>query len=242
MSAGGRSGHWRRAGYLAGALLAAVALIGLAHTQAGRPLLALLRGAPGCPLDPAAQTPAAIEARRTAGLVAQRGERREHSRPALGFELGRTHRSEVLARVQAQGLRCDSRWNGAALRCMPAPGAVGRAGAPSIEDLHLQFDPTGTLVAVDVLRARSTREQALQRLSTLEAELGKNVGPATAEQGDRSARYLRTPLHRAALEYHYQGYVAEVSATNLGSRGVRIREQYQRLPQPNAHATRLRPT
>jgi hypothetical protein len=46
-----------------------------------------------------------------------------------------------------------------------------------------------------------------------------------------TTKYLAEPFRRAAIEFRYEDYVARVSATNLGSRGVRVREQYQWLPE-----------
>src|SRR5689334_9236405 len=77
----------------------AVALIGVAHTPAGRPLLNALRGAPGCPVDFAALSPAVLEAQRVRGLESRRGTEQEAGRPALGFELGVTDKAAVLARL-----------------------------------------------------------------------------------------------------------------------------------------------
>ena len=37
-------------------------------------------------------------------------------------------------------------------------------------------------------------------------------------------------LRRAAKHHSYNGYVAQVSATNSGARVIRVREQYQRVP------------
>jgi hypothetical protein len=218
------------------ATLASFALIGFAHTPAGRPLLNALRGAPGCPVDLSQGDPAVLEAHRIAALELRRGEQREASSPALGFELGRTHKADVLARMKAGGVSCEAMRGGSALRCTALPASFSTGGAPAIDDLHAQFDASDRLVAIDLFRAGSSSDHALRWLGTLSRELGTQVGQPTASRGARTATELNQYLGRAVVEYRYRGYVAQLSAFNVGKRGVLVREQYQWLPAPAPHA------
>jgi hypothetical protein len=219
--------------WFSGALLgslAAFALIGIAHTPIGRPLLDALRGAPGCPMARGAADGAQLERNRIAQLERRRGEHEERGRPAAGYELGRTHRREVLASMRLQHAHCEASQGDSALRCTGLPH-VPRAGeGPRIEDIQFRFDPRGRLVALDLFRTGTDGAQALRWLSRLDHQLESAVGRATDLEGERNGEYLERWLRRMALHYRYQGYVAQVSAMNYGRRGVRVREQYQWLP------------
>jgi hypothetical protein len=222
-----------RSRWLHGGVLVTVALFGLigfAHTEAGRPLLNALRGAPGCPVDLAALEPANVEAKRVEALARKRGVAIESSRRALGFTLGETTRADVGAYLSAHGVACTAK-SESALHCASAPGELSPGGAPRIDDLHLQFDQDDRLVAVDVYREGTSSCAAVAWLTELDGTLSRDVGPATGTTGEVSESFLESgSLRRAAHQYRYRGYIAEVSATRFGTRGVRIREQYQWLP------------
>jgi hypothetical protein len=212
--------------------LALLGLVAFAHTPAGRPLLAALSGAAGCPVSLDAGDPARIEAFRLQQLARRRGVLPEASHAALIFELGTTRKPEVLAWSQRVGAQCRATRSGSVLRCSDVPAqALGQAlPAPRIDDLHLQFDPSDRLVAVDLFRVGASGSAALAWVDALDRELERRVGKATSEQGEHSGAYLsQRSLNRVARQYSYRNYVAEVSAMNFGTRGVRVREQYQWL-------------
>lgn len=205
-------------------------LVGFAHTEAGRPLLNALRGAPGCPVDLAALEPANVEAKRVDAIAKKRGTALESSRRALGFTLGETTRADVSAYLSAHGIACSDK-SDSVLKCDSAPSELSPGSAPRIDDLHLQFDADDRLVAVDVYREGTSSCAAVAWLGELDGKLSRDIGPATGSQGEVSEAFLEGgSLRRAANQYRYRSYVAEVSATRLGSRGVRVREQYQWVP------------
>ena len=223
--------RWLHSG--AFAAVALFGLIGFAHTEAGRPLLNVLRGAPGCPVDLAALTPENVEAARIVAVGKQRGSALESSRRALGFTLGKTSKADVTAYLSGHGIACDSSRQDSVLRCSGAPGEHSPSGAPRIDDLHLQFDQSDTLVAVDLYREGTSSCAAVAWLNAMDDRLTREVGTMTDKQGEASEAFLEGgALRRAANRYRYQGYVAEVSATRFGARGVRVREQYQWVPAP----------
>jgi hypothetical protein len=206
-------------------------LIGFAHTEAGRPLLNVLRGAPGCPVDLAALQPDRIEASRAAAIAKRRGPAHESSRRALAFTLGETPKAHVLAYLSEHAVPCEDKQQGTVLRCTGAPSELSPGGAPRIDDLHLQFDAAERLVAVDLYREGTSSCAAVAWVAEMDERLTRDVGPATGKHGEVSETFLEGgTLRRASNQYRYQGYVAEVSATRFGSRGVRVREQYQWVP------------
>ncbi len=209
----------RRAGWAVLGLCTATLLIGFAHTPWGRPLLARLRGAPGCPvlqdLDPEKVERTRIDfAKKRAGMA------RAPARPALGFELGKSRKAKVSAALEQRGAECTNARKDTALEC--------KAGA---EDLFLQFDGAGRLVAVDVFRTPPSSGEAIARLNAIETNLEQVIGPPTARRGSARAEYLQAqPFRQVSLEYRYSDYVGRVSATNFGASGLRVREQYQWIP------------
>lgn len=220
---------WLRGGVLAVAGL--FGLIGFAHTPAGRPILNALRGAPGCPVDFAELKPERVEQKRIAALAKRRGSALESSRRALGFTLGSSHKAEVVAYLSGHAVACQEERDGSVLRCDGAPSELSPGNAPRIDDLYLQFDEHERLVAVDAYRQGTSSSAALAWLSEMDGKLAREVGPATGQQGELSEAFLEGgTLRRAANQYRYRGYVAELSATRFGSRGVRVREQYQWVP------------
>jgi hypothetical protein len=207
----------KAAGVIALGSIGLVGLVGLAHTPWGRPLLALLPSAPGCPVQDLG--PRELEARRIAWARRRAGTSPSPARPALGFELGVSRKRDVQAWLDRHGATCSSARHETALACkMP-------------HDAYFQFDPQGHLVAVDVLREPRSAVEALALLGEVEHDLSNKVGTATSARGQRSAAFLaNAPYRQLALEYRYTDYVGRVSATNLGSRGLRVREQYQWFP------------
>ncbi len=200
-------------------------LIGFAHTPAGKPLLSWLARTAGCPVDLEGGDAAQVEAFRQQQGQRVRGLQLERARPALGFTLGVTTREHVVARL---GGAIDCAWSRqqTVLRCNDQ--GLRLAGGVPLADLHLQFNVDGRLVAVDAWHAPLAADQALDRLSQRRAQLDQEVGAFTDSEHPMDANTLaQAPLRRTAVAYRYRNYVARISATNLGARGVRVREQYQ---------------
>jgi hypothetical protein len=206
--------------------------LGILHTRAGRPLLARLSGSGGgCPVGLANATPEKLEEGRVAGLKSvPRGATNAPARPALRFAIGTTTRADVRAWAEANGVACKDDLVGTALRCLDFdPAIAGDPGAPRLADLFFRFDPKGTLVALDAMHAGASAEEAARALDAAAARLARGLGPPNATDGERSAAYLGVPLAQATIEYRFRDYAIDVSATNLGDRGVLVREQYRAL-------------
>lgn len=204
----------KAAAWTAAGLLGVTGLIGFAHTPTGRPLLALLGVVPGCPVLANLDPLKAQESRRT-WVARKAGKGLAPARPALGFELGRTSKTEVTRVLANQGIGCQSVRKDSALSC--------KRGS---DDLLLQFDGQDRLVAIDVFRTTDSSAEAVSLLDAVARDLSSKIGEATQTRGERTASYLdEARFRQVVLEYRYSDYSARVAATNFGS-GMRVREQY----------------
>lgn len=215
----------------AAAALAAVAglgtaIIGVAHTPWGRPLLklpllsALARHA-GCPVGPI--EPAAFERVRATKLRGELGTEAAHARPALGFTLGVSERSDVERWAQSVAVSCRPGFVASVLECED----VKIPGAPAIAQLRLQFDGSSHLVAVDLFRGQLAADTLVAAFAATGRELEAQVGPATTSVGVASvAEATASPFKTVLRKYSYRDYVATLTLVNLGKRGLRLREQY----------------
>jgi hypothetical protein len=134
---------------------------------------------------------------------------------------------DVERELENRGAECESLSKGAVLRCR-VPATDDHTGEL---DAHVQFDPSHRLVAVDLWRTARSGEDALRLFEREIERLRQEVGEETRSSGTADAGYLtEKPLRRAAREYRYSDYLAQVSVTNLGQHGIRLREQYQWVP------------
>jgi hypothetical protein len=198
-------------------------LIGFMHTEAGKPLLHWFANQAGCPVSFDDSDPEKVEAYRLQRLREKGGATPAASAPALGFQLGVSNKGQVTAWLNERGVRCDAKRQSSVLQCEN----VKLTGQPEIANLHLQFDASQRLVAVDVQRAAACSQDAVRHLSRLREELVTDVGPVTASRGQLEPEYLdKAAFQVAASEFRYSNYLAKLSATHLGT-GIKVREQYQ---------------
>src|SRR5450755_586700 len=125
---------------------AALAIVAVAHTPAGRPLLSWMGRTGGCPI--AGRSPAELEAARVTAMAPLRGSARAPTKRALDFVLMVSTEEEVRQRQSAQGCTCSAELAGAGMRCVTADG----------DDLFFRFDGKGALVGVDVMHAMVSLE------------------------------------------------------------------------------------
>jgi len=207
-----------------GAVLAA--LVGAAHSDAGKPLLRLLQRSGGCPVSLDAADAASVEAYRVDRLRRRAGVRAAKSHPAWHFELGRARRAQVSAWAAQNGIGCERARGDSVLRC----DGVRSGESAGVTSVYFQFD-RDRLVAVDVWRGAKTAAEAVAHVEDLGASLARRVGPPTHRRGRLRADYLEDArFRRAAFEYRYREYLAKLSVTNFGGRGIKVREQYQWAP------------
>jgi hypothetical protein len=215
--------------------LLGTAVIGVAHTPWGRPLLKLpllsaLAQHAGCPVG--SITPAAFEKVRRQKLQGDVGTVTAGAHPALGFTLGQTRRSDVSAWVAKTQTSCQAGPVASVLEC----ANVTSLGAVPISQLRLQFDGQERLVSVDAFRADPDGAALVERFRALSRELDASVGPATSSVGTPTLAFMKqSALQTVVQSYGYRDYVATAMLLNFGKRGLRLREQYRWLP-PGAPA------
>jgi hypothetical protein len=211
------------------AALLGTAVIGVAHTPWGRPLLKLpllsaLAQHAGCPVG--SIEPAAFEKVRRQKLQGDVGTATAGAHPALGFTLGQTRRRDVAAWVAKTQSGCQAGLVASVLEC----SNVTSLGAPPISQLRLQFDAQERLVSVDLFRADPAGAALVERFQELSRELDARVGPATSSVGTPTLAFMKqSGLQTVVRTYGYRDYVATAMLLNFGKRGLRLREQYQWL-------------
>lgn len=201
------------------------AFVAFAHTPWGRPMLAMLSGVPGCPAGLDGGDAAAVEATRVASVMSRSGEVEVEVAPrALGFVLGSSTRDDVRRWLGEGADRCEVIREGQGLRC--DGGALANTELGCDADLHLAFSGE-VLVGLDV-RRKGQAEEALGWLGARVSSLSEEVGPPAKSHGEVDAGWLvAAPMRQVAREFRARGFVAQVSVTHLGTRGVSLREQYQ---------------
>lgn len=219
----------KAAASIGAAALLATAVIGVAHTPWGRPLLKLpllsaMASRAGCPVGTI--EPAAFEQVRRTKLKGDVGSDAAKARPALAFTLGEARRADVERWSKAQNANCKTGQVASVLEC----DEVTLGSGPTITRLRLQFDGQERLVSVDLFRSAGAAEALVERFTAFGQELDQKVGPATTAVGDATVAFMKkSPLQTAVRQYSYRDYVAKATLLNMGKRGLKLREQYQWL-------------
>jgi hypothetical protein len=229
----GRAGRVlkRAAMAVGGFCVASFALIGFAHTRAGRPLLRYIPGMGACPMGfDHPLSPAERDQQRSRALLPFRGTERAASRPALGFALGRSTRSDVAAWQAQFQLACHPDLDGTETTCAGVPQAAlgGEGEGGKADEASFFFDPQDRLVAVNVARRGLLPAQATQMVEARAKELSEKAGPSSRTVGTLDPEFLAPGrIAEAAVEFRFSDYHADVSATQMGELGLMEREQYQ---------------
>ncbi|MEO6417920.1 MAG: hypothetical protein ABIP39_00835 [Polyangiaceae bacterium] len=213
-----------------GVPLVVVGLIGLAHLPFARSLLA---AAGGCPAAFARATPAELEKSRGEAMQGLRTDRAAAGHGALRFALGSSTKSEILGWADGAGASCSEEMKGAAVRCRGVASDAVHAPAPGLlySDVFFRFDTKGILVAIDAMHDGATADQAIHYFETASRKLEADYGPATPSPMP-TAESLAEPFTRAAFEYRFRDLAVDLTATNLGDKGIVVREQYRAIPNP----------
>ena len=201
------------------------------HTSAGR---ALLGASGGCPWGGKPPSAERIEDFRVKNAAQLKANARAAARPAFGFTLDKSTRADVTAWGESVGARCTEELGGAALRCEAGERGIRSAGPradePAVRDAFFRFDPKGVLVGVDLMRDGTDSAKAASVMTSISAEIARDAGPPSNVRGAASPSQLTGYLDRAATEFRFADYAADVSATNMGAQGVIVREQYRSIP------------
>lgn len=208
------------------ALVAVAAVIGVLHAPFGRALLTRIGG---CPVGHASA--ADVERARAAAAASMRGVAPAASRPALGFELGRTTPEDAHRWADAHGFSCVDKREGMLLACTRVPadafGGAHPAELGGVDEVMLAFRPRDrVLVNATATSFGLAPDAAAARTSKTVELLTSIVGqPAKAEGGFDGSRLSRE-AYASTATFAFSDYVAEVSATSMGVRGVLVREHY----------------
>lgn len=152
------------------------------------------------------------------------------ARPALGFELDKSTKADLDAWAAKHKVSCASIAGNATLqKCTAVPAAA--VGQPeslgALEEVTFEFQSTGALVNVQTLRRHLSPAQAAAAVSVLEQDAASVLGAPTTVGGEPTAEHLsRGLLATYVAVHHFTDYRATVSATNLASTGMMVREEY----------------
>lgn len=219
---------------LAGLLVLFIGVMGFAHTQAGRPLLAVIgrvfHGG-SCPLgfDKSA-TPLAREQAVARFSASHRGATPAPVRPALGFMLGESRRSQVVAALAARGISCAP-GPAAELVCPGVPGRdLAAAGSTALtRELWFTFGTGDQLLSLVALSHALDPQAISDAFAATTAAVSGAAGPPAHRAGDGSARGLAAgALRQASAEFRFSNYYALARATNMGN-GYLLTEEYRTL-------------
>ena len=203
----------------------ATAVIGWLHTATGRVVYAKIFGA-RCPVGRA--NPQEVERGRLAAARQIRGSVRAASRPALGFRLDQSTRADVDAWASRFGVTCRERREGTLLLCTSVPAAaLAREGAVT-DEVTFGFAPSGLrLVNLTAVRYRLGPSDAVAWVGGLLSTRRASVGAPTRQAGPLDAQALGAgPYATSASFYEFSDYVADITATNIPTDGVLVREHY----------------
>ena len=208
-----------------GVLLTFTAFMGFLHTKPGRPLMARIFGA-RCPMLSA--TPETVDNARKMGVLAGRGSSPAPARPAFGFHLDSTTVDDVQAWAKRHRVSCEHphAW---LVQCADvAPETLDRPTIEGrIEELTFGFRPDGRLVNVSTLRRRLTPSQGRQITQDIASNLYSALGRSTASPAQiAQGKLSEEALSSLRVSLRYSDYFADVTAMNLPTTGVAVREQY----------------
>jgi len=187
----------------------------------------------GCPFGyDQAMSPAERERARANFAANHRAERRAASRPALGFRLDQTTRSQVLASMSAQGVQCSKGRGMSDLTCLNVPSAAlpgARTPAPE-RTLWFTFGSKEQLLSVVAVSHDASAQTISSAFVSTQNTLSEQAGAATSSTGSADSQSLAQGLLRqASAEFRFKNYYALERAANMGNAYV-LTEEYRSLP------------
>ena len=209
-------------------------MVGFAHTQTGRPIVAgLTRMAHGgCPFGfDKAMSPAQRERARANFAASHRGEQRAASRPALGFTLDQSTREQILASMTAHGVHCAPGLGMSDLTCSQVPSAAlpGSAPAAPARTVWFTFGQKAQLLSVIAVSKDAHPQTISDAFVNTRRSLDERAGAVATLQGDAdSAALAKGLLREASAEFRFSNYYALERAANMGN-GFVFTEEYRSL-------------
>lgn len=205
-------------------------LIGVLHMPFAAPLLRAISPNWACPIRRG--TPEQIDRGHAMGAANVRAaaSTAAPARPALGFALDTTTRGDIRAWAAKNDISCASIGGNENLqKCKNVPAvAVGQPAAfGPLEEITFELRATGELVNVQTMRRGLTLDAAAMIASDLEARAAKDLGAPSQLGGEPTAAHLtRGVLSTYVAVHQFTDYRATISATNLASTGLMVREEY----------------
>ena len=206
------------------------AIAGALHMPFARPLLRMLSPASVCPIMRG--SPEQIDRAHAVGAAAIRSTAvtAAPSRPALGFELDKTRKSDMLAWAASHKVSCESiAGNDNLQRCgkVPASAVLQPDAFGPLEEVTFEFQKTGELVHVQTMRRHLTAEVAAYIAGQLETNAAHVLGPPSTRGGAPTVAHLSHGLLSTYVATHtFTDYRSTVTATNLAETGMMVREEY----------------
>jgi hypothetical protein len=202
------------------AAISFVALVGVLHMPALRPLLLSLAG---CPFPTSGRTlsPEEAEGLRVTTFAPKGVQERALAMPALGFALGKDDRRTVAAWARERAVSCMPDKHEAGLRCFDVKASALGAESDERGVLGLGFDAQGVLVSVQYALDESDRARALSFAQRAESELEKAGAATTVRDSDLAGSLSQRQTLVAVRDFR-----GEVTTTHLGSRYV-VAQSYQ---------------
>lgn len=229
------SAAWRFAKIATVASVTFVAVVGLAHMPVAQPLLrratAVVTGG-GCPLGyDKTLTVEQKEASRRQFSATHRGAVVARERPALGFVLDKSTKTEVLAWASTHHVACTAPQVGADLECKNVPSELLPAAyrGAELSSLWLNFGADDKLVAASAIRRADSAQVIAAAFHAVTSTLDTDTGAVAEVKGDSSAQALAAgSLRQTRAEHRLSNYYASTSATNMGDHFV-LSEEYRSL-------------
>lgn len=231
-----RSAFRRRLAYTAtGAIALFTCVVGALHMPFAGSLLRKLSPAALCPVQRG--TPEQVDRAHaiSAAAKANANGAPAPTRFALGFELDRTTRRDVVAWGEKNALSCSKfAGNESVMRCVDVPvkafedsSVVSIDGVGPYEEVSFVFRSTGELVNVQARRRHLPAAAASKLAESMSVRAEHAFGRPTSVGGEPTEAHLsRGVLSTFVAEYAFSDYEATVAATNLSPHGVMVREQY----------------
>ena len=223
---------------IGGVGVAFVAVMGFAHTPSGRFLLPYLWLGEKCPVG-ADMDPGARDAVRAKVLVPAADAAPAHSRPAMGFEFGKTNLQDIDGWALAHDFQCPR--DVGTVRCEDVPGAALDVAASAYhigreaQEIRFGFDAAGLLISVDAHYDFTDPAEAIAVYQSATETLVASAGPITTERGAGTVEHLdKGALQQEKRDFFFSDYRAGLTLTNHGNDRFVLRETFQDVPRGGA--------
>ena len=161
-----------------------------------------------------------------------RGAERALARPALGFALDQSTKTDVESWAKAHNIACTVPKTGPDLDCAKVPAEIlpQAGGGPVAKSVWFVFDSHDRLVSVTAIRYDSDPESAASLYNGKVKSLAQTAGPPSKGEGETSAEFLSAGLWRQARSaFAFNDYHAQTSVTHLRQGEFMFVEEYRSL-------------